>query len=62
MQHTVPLCQAESLTAESVNKANLKRLTTAELNAIANSYLCSYEFHCLVRCELERRKTKVKGS
>jgi hypothetical protein len=62
MQHAVPLCQTESLSAESFNKANLKRLTTAELNEMANSYLCSYEFYCLVRRELERRKTKVKGS
>ena len=60
--HAVPLCQAESLSAESINKANLKRLTKAELNEMANSYLCSYEFHCLVRRELERRKTKVKAS
>jgi hypothetical protein len=59
MQHAVPL-SPESLTVEAINKANLKRLTTAELNAMANSYLCSYEFYCLLRQELERRKTTLK--
>jgi hypothetical protein len=56
MQHAVPLCQAENLTVEAINRANLKRLTEAELNELANSYLCSYEFYCLVRQEMERRK------
>jgi hypothetical protein len=61
MQPAVPLYQAESLSAESVNKANLKRLTKAELNEMANSYLCSYEFYCLVRRELEGKKPADKG-
>ena len=62
MQHAVPLCQTESLSAESVNKANLKRLTKEELKEMANSYLCSSEFYCLLRQELKRRKTTIKAN
>ena len=61
LQPEIENSKAESVTAESVNKANLKRLTKAELNEMANSYLCSYGFYCLVRRELECRKTTDKG-
>jgi hypothetical protein len=38
------------------NKANLKKFTKAELLEAKRSLHISYEFYCLVKAELERRK------
>jgi len=42
------------------NKANLKRFTLEELNAIKDSTTISYEFYCLVKAEILHRVPVVQ--